>query len=353
MHKIGNNTVWIGSVDRNAECVATAINAGLTKVGRLPSRGERWVVKLNLTYPTYLPGVVNAPVFVEGLCRWASDSGVKIVLIEGDGGNGSYSAQATFDGNGVSEIAKKHQASCVSISETPWEWRETRVVGKTVRLPYSPFFRRREYDRFVIAPLFKNHIFTTVTLGMKNLWGCIPDAYRMYYHYQLDHGIVALYKELQPDFSIFDGLIAMRGRGPMEGHPLDMNVVMVSNDVGSGELAALEIMGIPITKVRHLQIGQREGLLPHSRVIWLTDPAPFKRSDFILERTCLNHLTIQLGKMPSLQKIIYHSPISSIIYAIVNRIRGESAQTKLLKAKWADEYHSIMRRDAQVFRKSE
>ena len=70
---------------------------------------------------------------------------------------------------------------------------------------------------------------------MKNLWGCIPDAYRMYYHYQLDHGIVALCREPQPGFSIFDGLIAMRGRGLMEGQPLDMNAVMVCNNVGAGE----------------------------------------------------------------------------------------------------------------------
>jgi len=340
-----NHSVWIGSVERRPQSVAAAIEAGLTNVGRLPARGERWAVKLNLTYPTYLPGVVNAPAFVEGFCQWASDRGVRLILIEGDGGNGSYSAQDTFDGNGVSQIAKRYDVRCVSISETPWEWRETRVADKTIRLPYSPFFRRRDFDRFIIAPLFKNHIFTTVTLGMKNLWGCIPDAYRMYYHYQLDQGIVALCKELQPDFSIFDGLIAMRGRGPMEGQPLDMDAVMVSSNVGCGEFAALEIMGIPIKNVRHLQIATDEGLLSGRPVTWLTDPTPFKRTDFILERTLLNHLAIQLCKIPVLQRVIYHSHLSSAIYAVVNRVRGESAQTKLLKAKWAGKYHHIPRND--------
>jgi uncharacterized protein (DUF362 family) len=347
MHNVPIHSVWIGSVERIAQSVAAAIDAGLTGVGRLPGRGEHWAVKLNLTYPTYLPGVVNAPAFVEGLCQWASDRSVRLTLIEGDGGNGSYSAQDTFDGNGVSEIARKYEVSCFSTSETPWEWRETQVAGKTIKLPYSPFFRRRDFDRFVSAPLFKNHIFTTVTLGMKNLWGCIPDAYRMYYHYLLDHGIVALCKELQPDFSIFDGLIAMRGRGPMEGHPLDMNAVMVCGDVGAGESAAVELMGIPIESVRHLLLAGDEGLLPIGRqCTWLTDPIPFKRNDFVLERTFLNHLTIRLGKIPSLQRLIYHSPLSSAIYSVVNRIRGDSAQTRLLKAKWAGKYHGIARNDS-------
>lgn len=344
MHEELNHSVWIGSVERSARCVAALIDAGLTGVGRLPANGDVWAVKLNLTYPSYLPGVVNAPLFVEGLCQWASDRRVRLVLIEGDGGNGSYSAQDAFDGNGVSEIAKKFEARCVSINETPWEWRETRVAGKILKLPYSPFFRRRDFNCFITAPLFKNHIFTTVTLGMKNLWGCIPDPYRMYYHYQLDHGIVALYKELQPDFSIFDGLNAMRGKGPMEGHPLTMNSIMVCSDVGVGEMAALEIMGVSINKVRHLLIAKKEGLLPaDGQLTWVTDPTSFKRTDFILERTFLNHLTIQLGKIPLLQRIIYHSPLSSAIYFIVNRMRGESAQTRLLKAKWSGRYHRFER----------
>ena len=127
----------------------------------------------------------------------------------------------------------------------------------------------------------------------------------MYYHYRLDHGIVALCKELRPDFSIFDGLIAMRGRGPMEGQPLDMNAVMVCSDVGTGEIAALGIMGVSINKARHLLIAREEGLLPADRqLVWLTDPTSFKRIDFIPERTFLNHLMIQFGKIPHCQKYL-------------------------------------------------
>ena len=338
---------WVGSVDKSPSCVAEAINTGLEATGRLPAKSsEQWAVKLNLTYPTYLPGVVNAPAFVEGFCQWASDHSVRLIFVEGDGGNGSYSAQDTFDGNGISRIAKKYGMNCLSMSETPWEWRETHVDGKIVKLPYSPFFRCREFNRFVTTPLFKNHIFTTVTLGMKNLWGCIPDAYRMYYHYQLDHGIVALCKELKPDFSIFDGLVAMRGRGPVDGQPLDMNVVMVCNHVGAGESAALELMGISITEVRHLLIARNEGILPNEPLTWLTNPERFTRDDFKIKRTFLNYLSIHLGKFPALQKIVYHSLLSSAIYAFVNHLRGESAQTKLLKAKWAGKYQVIDRKDS-------
>lgn len=340
--KVMENSAQIQSVQPTPESIAQAIENGLEATNRLPKSGEHWAIKLNLTYPNYLPGVVNAPAFVEGLCQWASSHSLKIAFVEGDGGNGSYSAQDTFDGNGVSNIAEKYNMKCISLSEKPWEWRNTKVQNKWVKLPYSPFFRRREYDRFITTPLFKNHIFTIVTLGMKNLWGCIPDAYRMYYHYVLDHGIVALYKELRPDFSIFDGIIALRGRGPMDGHPFEMNTVMVSHNVGVGEAAALDIMGISINKVKHLKLAQLEGIIPvPDKIRWLNDPEPFKRSDFILERSLLNHLSIWLGKSPMLQRVIYHSPLSSAIYAVVDQIRGDSAQAQLVKSKQLGKHHII------------
>jgi uncharacterized protein (DUF362 family) len=341
-----NNAVWIEAVQRTPESVAQTLEAGLGAVGRLPRTGARWAIKLNLTYPTYLPGLVNSPVFMEGLCQWASDHGVRLIFVEGDGGHGGYSAQDAFDGNGVSEIAKRYGAECASVSEKPWEWRETEVQGRQVKLPYSPFFRRRGYDRFITAPLFKNHIITIVTLGMKNLWGCIPDAFRVYYHHLLDHGIVALFKELRPDFSIFDGIVGLRGQGPMDGKPVDLNLVMVSSDVGAGEIAALEIMGIPPTAVRHLTIAQAEGLAPDlSQINWLVDAGPFKRRDFILERCWLNYLSIMLGKSPRLIRLVYHSCLTDTIHAVVNRLRGDTAQTRLIKAEKAGIYNSIYFRD--------
>lgn len=341
-----NNCVWIESVRPTPPSVAEAVEHGLSVLEQPPRTGERWVVKLNLTYPTYLPGVVNSPIFVEGLCRWASDRSLKLTFIEGDGGNGSYSAQDTFDGNGVSRVAEKYGMSCRSISEKPWEWRETEIQGRRVRLPYSPFFRRREYDRFITAPLFKNHIFTTVTLGMKNLWGCIPDAYRMYYHHVLDHGIVALYQELRPEFSIFDGLIALRGRGPMDGQPVEMNALMVSSDVGAGEAAALQIMGISLEKVRHLALALKEGLMPPAEQLrWLTDPTPFKRSDFILDRSLLNYISINISKFPRVQRLIYHSPFSNLLYYAVNLARRNSAQADLVQAKLDGKYQGISLHD--------
>src|SRR5262249_25613995 len=147
------NLVASETVSLQPEDVAIAIGRIVDSVDRSPKAGERWVVKLNLTYPSYLPGVVNSPIFVEGLCRWAAWHSVRLVFIEGDGGNGAYSAQNAFDGNGITELVNRYGMKCASISEKPWSYRETAVENKVIRLPYSQFCIERQYDRFVSAPL--------------------------------------------------------------------------------------------------------------------------------------------------------------------------------------------------------
>ena len=333
----------IAAVTTTPDSVASTLADQMKRLG-IDAHGQVWAIKLNLTYPEYLPGVVNSPIFVEGLCQWATASGLKLIFVEGDGGNGTYSAQDAFDGNSVTAVAKRYGMRTRSLSERPWHWRETKVGVKTVRLPYSPFFAARPYDKFVTAPLFKNHIFTTVTLGMKNLWGCIPNAYRMYYHHFLDHGIVALHKELSPDLAIYDGLVGLRGPGPMDGRPVSMNSVMVATDAVEGDVAATTcIMGLDIKHVRHLKLAIAEGLalddIPASR--WDRDPAPFKRTDFVMERTLLNYATIALGQFPSLQRAVYHSAASKAIYSVVDRLRPGSAQRRLVDAKRRHVYHDI------------
>jgi uncharacterized protein (DUF362 family) len=324
---------------KTASEVADAIAEGLDWAGIRTVPNESWAIKLNLTYPEYIPGVVNAPRFTEGLCLWANDTRVRLNFVEGDGGNGSYSALDAFRANHVEAIAKRFGMKISTLTEQPWEWRSTDVCGQVVRLPYSPFFRRREYDRFITTPIFKTHIFTRVTLGMKNLWGCIPDPYRMYYHDVLHSGIVALYKELRPDLTIVDGTYGLRGNGPMDGEPVPLDVVMVAGSVPAGEIAALIAMGISEVQVQHLRLARAEQLLPNmSELIW-KDGVPLEPlAPFPLRRTILNHATIALSRLPRLQRVVYHSRISTGIYAVVDRFRPGSAQARLVRAKRENRY---------------
>jgi hypothetical protein len=105
---------------------------------------------------------------------------------------------------------------------------------------------------------------------------------------------------------------------------------MVAADVGTGEAAALSIMGIPLERVQHLRLAREEGMVPASTdVAWSADPTAFKGSDFTVRRSWLNWMSIGLAKLPACQRAIYHSGLSPAIYRLVNRLRPDSAQKDL------------------------
>ena len=140
--------------------------------------------------------------------------------------------------------------------------------------------------------------------------------------------------KLRPDLSIFDGLVGLRGRGPMDGEPVPLNAVMVSTTVPAGEVAALELMGVEIGRVTHLAMARSEGLLPSpSDLVWHGRPAKVPVDDFSVRRNLLNYASIALTHSPALQRLVYHSSLSSGIYAVVDRLRPGSAHTRLVKAK--------------------
>ena len=109
---------------------------------------------------------------------------------------------------------------------------------------------------------------------------------------------------------------------------------MVTSNVGStGEAAAVSVMGLSLDKIRHLRLARQEGLVPSlDKLVWVTDPSPFKRSDFQVERSWFNGLSVGLARFPRLQRAIYHSPLSPAIYGVVNRFRPDSAQRDLSMA---------------------
>jgi uncharacterized protein (DUF362 family) len=322
--------VGIESCEGHPDDTLSVLENVIAFTGRSPSPGEHWVVKPNLTYPTYLPGAVNSPRFLDAFARFAADHRIRLTFVEGDGGNASYTALDAFEGNGFPRLAERYGVEYRSLTAGRWTYRETVVAGRRIRLPYSEFLLRRQFDRFITAPVLKNHVFTVVSLGLKNLWGCIPDPYRMYYHHKLDAGIVALGIELKPDFAVVDATTGMRGSGPIDGEPCEVNLLIASETAGAGDVACLELLGIPISAVGHLSLAASEGLLPDAGLLkWSRPVDEFARHDFVMKRPGLARVSIILANHPRWQRMVYHSKASRSIYRCVRLLRGPSAQSRL------------------------
>ncbi len=128
----------------------------------------------------------------------------------------------------------------------------------TVELPQ----RLMEADVYINLPKMKTHMHTLVTLGIKNQYGLVLDAQRMFFHRNdINIKIVDILKAVRPHLTILDGVYAVQGQAPISGSVVeDMNVILASDDVVALDTVGAHCMGIDAMEVAILRLARREGL---------------------------------------------------------------------------------------------
>ncbi len=93
---------------------------------------------------------------------------------------------------------------------------------------------------------------TTVTLGIKNLYGCIEEAKKSRLHKKLDEILPFLAKNIRTNMTIIDGLTCMEGNGPVVGNPRKMGVIVAGSDVVSVDSFCVKLMGFKPEEIKHI-----------------------------------------------------------------------------------------------------
>jgi uncharacterized protein (DUF362 family) len=113
-----------------------------------------------------------------------------------------------------------------------------------------------EADVVINLPKVKSHMQLTVTLGVKNLFGCVPGKMKAWWHMEAGKDadrfgdmLVETARAINPDLTILDGIIGHEGNGPSAGEPRDLGVLAASSDVFAIDVAMLEILKIDPTIV--------------------------------------------------------------------------------------------------------
>ncbi len=108
-----------------------------------------------------------------------------------------------------------------------------------------------EADVVINLPKVKSHMQLTVTLGVKNLFGCVPGKMKAWWHMEAGKDadrfgdmLVETARSINPDLTILDGIIGHEGNGPSAGEPRDLGVLAASNDVFAIDVAMLAILKI-------------------------------------------------------------------------------------------------------------
>ena len=115
-------------------------------------------------------------------------------------------------------------------------------------------------DKFISVPILKTHDACSVTLGLKNLKGCMPLGEKYKSHSVGVHkAIVDLNKLIKPDFAVIDGIVGMEGMGPTAGDPVRMSLIIAGEKLASVDTVASTIMGFDANEIKHIQYAAQNG----------------------------------------------------------------------------------------------
>ena len=129
-------------------------------------------------------------------------------------------------------------------------------------------------DVVINLPKVKSHMQLTVTLGVKNLFGCVPGKMKAWWHMEagkdaLRFGemLVETARAISPQLTIVDGIIGHEGNGPSGGEPRQLNVLGASSDVFALDRAMVEILNLDPTQVPTMAGAMKLGLSPNLETI--------------------------------------------------------------------------------------
>ena len=203
------------------------------------------VIKLNLCEfdPPKVQNANTSPELIQALVRILQTKTKNITLVEAH----SYRvpADVTFRNNGTYELAKELDVKLINLSDAP-----ARDVGNALLGPMPEILL--DADVFITMPKLKTHALTYFTGSLKNQWGTVPRRDRIALHHSLDGLIVDINGLLKPKLSIMDGIIGMEGRGPTNGDPRELDIILGSTDVVALDATAMRIVGLDPLKARHV-----------------------------------------------------------------------------------------------------
>lgn len=321
--------VYINSV--NEQNLFQEIQNGLEFIrsNEIINKNSTIFIKPNLTDVVHKPGITTTPLMIKTVIEVFSPLVKKIYVGESDGGNYSFSADMSLKNHGVFDVANDFpNVEVVNLSKLPRTRVKENVCGKKVWVDL-PDLLLNDIDFLVSVAVLKTHAMTHGTFSIKNLWGCYPDPMRLLYHKNLDYKLPLISKLTKNMIQIVDGFWALDGHGPMEGTPIVTNKILISNNPVAVDASSAYLMNLDKNKIGHLKISEQFGLgiSDVNKIQFNKEISKEKLQKFKPYKVNLDYFSVLLFKSVILSKIVLSSPITPLIYKVVNLSRPKDKRT--------------------------
>ena len=224
--------------------------------------GSRVVIKPNLLAPAHPDkAMVTHPLVVKAVAEYAIQKGGRVQISDSQA-MGSF--EKVLNEGGFRDALKGLDV-------------EFREFKESVEVDLGEPFRKIEIakdamdaDLLINLPKLKTHTQMRMTLGVKNLFGCIAGLRKPEWHFRAGVNrelfaslLVKVHNAVRPAVTILDGVLAMEGEGPgKSGTPRDLGIIAGSNDANALDITICKMLGIEPYSVFTIKAAGDMGLIP-------------------------------------------------------------------------------------------
>lgn len=219
----------------------------LLKLLNFKVRGKKVLVKPNITMNAKPEeGITTDAQIVRAVLERLEDCEITI----GEGGSEGNMMDA-FEDLGYAELAREFKAKLVDLNK------DEAVRVKIPRPVYAaeiPLAKTALEAEYVVnASKLKIHSLATVTLSLKNLFGCVPGRRnKLLFHPFINEAICDFAQVLRSDFNIIDGIVGNEA-DEVASHPVHSGIVVGGFDALSVDFVGSACMGVNPETVPHLK----------------------------------------------------------------------------------------------------
>jgi uncharacterized protein (DUF362 family)/Pyruvate/2-oxoacid:ferredoxin oxidoreductase delta subunit len=234
--------------DYDEDKVLSGLRQSIDLIGGIQTfvrNGHRVLLKPNLLYgKSPEKAVTTHPSIVKGMIRIVREAGGTPFI--GDSPSVG-SLTKTAEKAGIKAVADEMKCPLVEFDKPVIPPKGGGKIFKQLEIDQMVL----EADVVINLPKFKTHSLTLLTLGVKNLFGCVPGPKKALWHLKAgeDRKIFAqilfeIYQVIQPSLTILDGIVGMEGNGPNSGRPIPIGLMLASGDSLSLDQVVCDLVGI-------------------------------------------------------------------------------------------------------------
>lgn len=216
------------------------------------------LIKVNfIAVKTWDTGATTDPMVVEAIIERLKNLNVTIYVVDSDAT--MTSADKAFEATGMRELCERKEVQFLNLRHVKDRVKIEVPHGETLSSVTVP--RIVTESAIISAAKLKTHVATTVTLGMKNMFGLLPDKFKGKYHAMgISKVIVDINTVVKSALTVIDGFVGMEGRGPSDGTPVKMDLIIAGKDPVATDATGARVMGFDPHEISHIRKANEKGL---------------------------------------------------------------------------------------------